>query len=525
MVLRVEVVQSPQGVAISEASKTISEQGGSLGRGDNNTWVLPDPDRFLSSRHCEFDYDSGRFYLTDVSTNGTFVNGAAEPLGRGVRVAVNTGDTVEIGEYQFALTLEDSGEFGVQPASSASNTLDPFASPSSPFDEPLSPMASGGDSLADFGSGFSGDQGGDYPDLGSSETDPLAALDKAASDPFSAPGDPFNASLQGASGAESFPYGQNSYGDGGDAMAGAFEPPQPAGGMIPEDWEDDLLGSPNPSVTPAPQSLEPAVPRPKPAAPQAPHRIPDPSRRDISQPNRVLRKAARPAQTSTPPTPLDAPEPVKPAPAAPSVQATPAAGDQHDALISAMGLDPAKLSAEERAEIALTVGELMPVVIEGMMRVLRSRASIKNEFRMSVTTIQPVENNPLKFSADTHEAMENMFVRKSKAYKAPVNAFAEGFDAIAEHQVAIIAGIRAAFSSMVQHFDPTLLEQQFDKQSKGVVLPGMQKARYWTSYNEYFQSFMDNMEQSFQNLFGDEFVRAYEDQLFKLMTARNSGQQ
>lgn len=515
MVLKVEIVQSPQGVVMPEVNKTISEQGGSFGRGENNTWILDDPERFLSSRHCEFSFESGQYFVTDVSTNGTFMNGSPEPLGRGARAALQNGDTIEIGEYKFRINLEtDSGAFD-------SVSLDPFASPASPFDVDMpSAPANSQDPLA-FGNDFGAMSDSPVPDLGSSETDPLAALDKAAADPFSKPADPFDPRLQSNNvGTESFPYGQNTYSDGGDPLAGAFDAPSAPGGLIPEDWEDDdLLGpgsEPVPSVAPTPvpptPALEPAraapkpAPRPRPAAPVE-------SRRDISQPNRVLRKA--------PPKAAANPSVKKPTP-----RKTPAASEQSQqsakALIAAMGLDTNKLSPQEQIEIAATVGELMPVVVEGMMRVLRSRASIKNEFRMSVTTIQPVENNPLKFSADREEAMENMFVRKSKAYKAPVDAFSEGFDAIAEHQVAIIAGIRAAFSKMVEHFNPEILEQQFDKQTKGVALPGMQKARYWTSYNEYFQSFLDNMEQSFQNLFGDEFVRAYEDQLFKLMAARNN---
>lgn len=154
------------------------------------------------------------------------------------------------------------------------------------------------------------------------------------------------------------------------------------------------------------------------------------------------------------------------------------------------------------------------------MQVLRSRASIKNEFRMNITTIQPVENNPLKFSVDTGEALENMFIRKSSAYKKPREAFREGFNGIAEHQVAIIAGIRAAFKSMMERFDPEHLEKQFDRQSKAAMLPGMQKARYWSAYTDYYRNFVDNIEQSFQYLFGDEFVQAYEDQLRKLVAAR-----
>ncbi len=514
MVLKIEITQSPAGIGVSQPSQTFSEQGGSIGRGDDNTWILQDPDKFLSSRHCELSNEGGVFYLTDTSTNGTFFNGAAEPIGRGSRVALNPGDVFELGDYKFSVELEGAAD----PFSPA--PLDPFDVPASPFDSPETPPLPTDDFFSSPAPSFEAEP------LGPSETDPLAALDKAApvSDPFSAPADPFVQQQPAQQGAESFPYGQNTFGDGaGDPMAASFEPPKVSSdGVIPENWEEDedWLNS-GPQVSPANANtgaFPESPPAPPPPAPPRPRRAPAPTpqasvsntgsfeiepRRDISQPNAVTPKR-------------------KPRPSAKSDRApTGAQAKLARLLVDSMGLDGKNLSAGEHVEITEQVGELMPVIVQGMMNILRSRASIKNEFRMSVTTIQPVENNPLKFSADTQEALENMFVRKSKAYKGPVEAFSESFDAIAEHQVAIIAGIRAAFESMLEQFNPQSLEHQFDKHSKGVAIPGMQKVRYWTQYEAHYQSVIDNMEQSFQSLFGDEFVRAYEDQLFKLVSARN----
>lgn len=141
---------------------------------------------------------------------------------------------------------------------------------------------------------------------------------------------------------------------------------------------------------------------------------------------------------------------------------------------------------------------------------------------MNVTTIQPVENNPLKFSANIDDALENMFIKQGNAYKKPVEAVREGFDGIAEHQVAILAGIRAAFKGVIERFDPIILEERFSKQNKGGLIPGSQKAKNWELYQEYYNELAGDIDNSFQYLFGDEFVSAYEDQLQKLAIARKS---
>ena len=80
--------------------------------------------------------------------------------------------------------------------------------------------------------------------------------------------------------------------------------------------------------------------------------------------------------------------------------------------------------------------------------------------------------------------------------------------------------MRSAFNSILHRFSPDELQKRFDKQSRGGLVPGSKKARYWESYAEYYQDLIKDMDDSFQYLFGDEFVQAYEAQLQKLAHAR-----
>lgn len=543
MALQLTIIRSPDGVVVKDTSKTFAETGGSIGRGDSNSWVLMDPERFLSSCHCEISFEAGQYYLVDTSTNGTFLNDEQEPIGKGARTLVRDGDSFDIGDYRFSMSLQAAG---VAPA-----VASPFAELESPFiDDSLvsdSPFAASADI---FGGG---------PSLSLSpeaeETDPLAALDKAGAggaDPFAAvaanhsfAGVPefdddlgFNEQVKPA---QSFATQQ----DGGDALNQAISWPSASPSAIPEDWdEDDLLGSSAP-IPPThstaqipPQEFKSAQVKPEASSfagkakretsqrpggrsdsllggegDVAPVRAPRPARASRSD------VAARATATSSARTSdVGSKANVR---AEPSPQGSPQRNndDAVSLLIRNMGLGE-DLSTAQVEDVAAVVGRLIPEIVEGMMGVLRSRASIKNEFRMNITTIQPVENNPLKFSVDAQEAIENMFVRKRGAYKAPSEAFREGFDGIAEHQVAILAGIRAAFKNMMDRFNPENLEKQFDRNSKGAILPGMQKARYWSSYHDFYKNYVDNMEHSFHHLFGDEFVQAYEDQLRKLSAER-----
>lgn len=220
--------------------------------------------------------------------------------------------------------------------------------------------------------------------------------------------------------------------------------------------------------------------------------------------------------------PIEPPVVSQPQQAAPLIQDVSTTTAVDTTFINALGLGDRNLSDAEIGRINQLAGEVMRAMVAGIMQVLGSRSAIKNEFRMNVTTIQPVENNPLKFSANVDDALENMFLKSGNSYKQPVEAVQEGFEGVAEHQVAILAGIREAFKGVIERFDPVILEERFAKINKGGILPGSHKAKNWESFSSYYEELVGDVDKSFQHLFGDGFVRAYEDQLQKLAISRKA---
>src|SRR5262249_34955224 len=68
--------------------------------------TLPDPARFISNKHCEIRYKNGGYWLHDVSTNGTFLNGADHRMQAPHRL--RNGDRFAVGHYLVAVTLESA---------------------------------------------------------------------------------------------------------------------------------------------------------------------------------------------------------------------------------------------------------------------------------------------------------------------------------------------------------------------------------------------------------------------------------
>jgi type VI secretion system FHA domain protein len=75
-----------------------------VGRDSGIGWSLPDPRRFISSRHMELRHDKGGWWLYDISTNGTFVNGGAARVKS--PYALQAGDRLQVGHYSVEVRFE-----------------------------------------------------------------------------------------------------------------------------------------------------------------------------------------------------------------------------------------------------------------------------------------------------------------------------------------------------------------------------------------------------------------------------------
>ena len=110
MELILSVLADPQGANMLKHTKLFKVAGGTLGRADSNDWVLPDPERVVSSRHAQVVCHDGQFFLIDHSTNGTYHNQSPEPVGKGNQVALRDGDVIAVGDYQLKVSLRQPAQ-------------------------------------------------------------------------------------------------------------------------------------------------------------------------------------------------------------------------------------------------------------------------------------------------------------------------------------------------------------------------------------------------------------------------------
>ncbi|MCB8876988.1 type VI secretion system-associated FHA domain protein TagH [Acidisoma silvae] len=105
MMLTLTILRCPDGVP--PEARHIANGAFSIGRDVRNDWVLPDPDRFLSKRHCVISLGAHNWQIVDTSTNGCYLNHEIEPI-RGKPRGLRDGDRILLGSYEIEVSLQNA---------------------------------------------------------------------------------------------------------------------------------------------------------------------------------------------------------------------------------------------------------------------------------------------------------------------------------------------------------------------------------------------------------------------------------
>jgi type VI secretion system protein len=111
MSLKLRIVSDHHKALGKRSSKLFGVTGGRIGRAQDNDWVLPDPDRYVSSHHCKIVFRAGKWILEDTSTNGVFINGSDAPSSMDGPYSLLNGDRLRLGEYEIAVNIDEHNDF------------------------------------------------------------------------------------------------------------------------------------------------------------------------------------------------------------------------------------------------------------------------------------------------------------------------------------------------------------------------------------------------------------------------------
>ncbi len=484
----------------------MDRQSATIGRALDNTLVLTDPKRYISSHHAAIDYRDPDFYLTDTSTNGVIVNNATQPLGKGNSVRLNDGDQLHIGDYTLSVNLTAE-----QPVA-ADITTGPLADEHFAFDE--DPFADlGKDSVQEMI-----DENQLVPEEWKGEEESEQVFD------FPSFGETPREKKKSASPEVDQP---PAYKEAFEPFHGESEKKTPeTPDIFAEDWFLDKQEKPAEHEDPFAgdwsldkKSTEKAAE----AEPSAEDRFFEPptpvEENQPATPPEIERQDMREAEPE-PPRP-QIPTPPKPAAQPASVPSDAAFEQVVSLFLQGAGLEASSLKQALTPESFYIIGKILRASVQGTLDVLIGRAKIKNEMHLDVTMIRSKQNNPIKFSVSAEEAIKKLLAPEDVGYLAAEEAIEEAFDDIKAHQYSVIAGMQTALLEVLKRFDPQKLEHRLQEESPiSASIPIHKQAKLWRLFAHLYQDIEHEATDNFYHLFGQAFAETYQQQINQLKNAK-----
>lgn len=476
------VVQNPESLTgASSPTQTFDKQGGSIGRAETNDWVLSDSSCQVSGNHGVITFEDGKFCYRDTSTNGTQINGTKSGLSWNGMVGLKDGDTMLMGPVQISVQISEGED-------------NPLPTPSGHQEDVqglVTQNAASGDSQESILDGMPpfNEIETDYP-IATETDDPVAAL-KADSEKLIGVTDPMEALGTGETPEEK---------EVRDFLASQKKKAKDTGAM------PDLSGTTgdafvNPQNTSA-QNTNSQSAGTQNARPQNPHGMSDEGVYDYLE--SLEQKMTDPSSGSTPPSDIS------------QEQVDLTAPLDHMALSPlgrGLGYDLSRHDRPAADQLLQEVGEALATAVEKLRDILvQSQSSGPISHRLSETKIHPHEDNPLRFSTSSQEAMEALFDRTNPIQLTAASAIAETLDQIQNHQAMTEKAVNAALEMVFLSLSPEFMRRRF------AAYAGSRKEQIdlspqwcWGMYEKYFEELKSERQSGLRKMFWQIFDRHYDE--------------
>ncbi len=474
-------IQSIEGQACVEDNKVIiGEGGGSIGRSDSSSLVLPDENKLISRCHAKIDYIDGKYILSDNSLAGCYINNATTPLNN-TDIELLDGMLIGIGCYDILVSISNTSDI----SGAEFEGQDVFSSLLQQSDQSLSASAfPASGSVLDSGA------------IVQTESNSLLdSVDDGFVDPFANESQQHTATneLLNSAGNELANFDSELLAENISNLNDSYIPPSVEevstdSDQMPDDFNfEDLFDT---------QAVETSVDikllkQEKSTSPVVNNEQPD----DQVVTEEKVKIATKPEEQ---PLPIQKTQ----------VQNSSLDSSLFQCFLTGAGIEAEKFELVDLDRKMSAIGGMFRQFVESTISVLRSRAEFKSLFRVSVTTIKRADNNPLKFSVTTDEALKHLINDGQGGFKPSTESIDEGFNDLLNHQLAMQAGIQASLSDILEQFNPANIEKQYEE---GLVL--QKKSKCWEKYNKLYAKLSESAVDDF---FGDAFSEAYEKQMKQL---------
>ena len=191
-----------------------------------------------------------------------------------------------------------------------------------------------------------------------------------------------------------------------------------------------------------------------------------------------------------------------------------AANDLTSAFIDGLGVKPELKEALNTPELWFEMGQGLNLLLTQLMESLRQRAIVKNQFRLNQTTFQTQQNNPIKFSADIDDVIQNLFIRNSASFLSSQESIKQSFVDTRLHEQALLAGADGVLKGILEQVSPQHINQQISDNSNVLkIIPGQKESKCWKLYLNLHDDLSHDVNSKGAVALSDDFLKAYNDRI------------
>jgi type VI secretion system protein len=462
MAIKLRVISDQYRDLGENRSRVFGVNGGSVGRAPDNDWVLPDSRRVVSGHHFQVQFQGGKYWLVDTSTNGVFVNDAEEPASTTGRVELRDGDRLRLGEYDILVSVD--GRIDFLPTAgdehSAAKHMDSDIGHNLDLDSLFTPR----------------------------EVDESGSISVRNA---------FGVRLNSDARAHVRETLQRSVETRGETPA---EPPEfERTGRI-----DPLVAASAAPVRDADAAVAAAPPGNAPA--------PAPANQDWALSTRQITREELADALARRKNRVEARERSIPFHQQASTWSDLRSAVQ--AFCRGAGIDPASLSPEAQAMLPLVAGQLLREAVVGLHDISQARNSAPLGAAISALPTAPgSSSNPLRSSTSVEQALQRLFESHGRLYAGPVDSLRDVLQDTRDHEAALAAGMRAGLDTVMGQLSPANVADQFEQGRARALAPGQDpRPKYWEHYSEFYrlltqQVGADELPRSFIEAYGQEYAR------------------
>jgi type VI secretion system protein ImpI len=162
--------------------------------------------------------------------------------------------------------------------------------------------------------------------------------------------------------------------------------------------------------------------------------------------------------------------------------------------------------------LAEEVGLMLRLTADNLRQLLNARRQAKNIARtMNQTTVEALDNNPLKFSPTTEDALRIMFGPRTRSYLDARQALEQSFADVKAHQLNTFSAMQHALRRLVADLDPKSIEADTGADRGLAAVVGSRKARLWDVYAARWQAKVRERDGGLVDAFMDYFAEYYDD--------------